>query len=484
MPDPSSSTASRPWLTVEVPERLRAYPAMLTGEERRYLIWLGAAAYRAEGAIVDLGTWLGGSAALFVEGVRRAGRATRIHSFDLFQWEEFMEGSHPLGLPPGADFRPAARELLGEAAAQVDLQRADLNTCVWEGGPIEILFVDAAKSWALLNAILCGFAPALVPGRSRVVLQDFRYHYCHWLPLVFDSRPDLWEEVESVELGDTVTFRPRRGLFGEGGLPASYAEEDFPLAAARALLEARMARTPEPARNRIRRTLYKKLCIEGAAAEAEALLPALRADPHDPLRPDEMDKIADLQLVLLPRAWRHFTAGEFAQARALAERCLALRRDMPAVLLTGAAALRMDDLATAAQSADDLGARGYVVPEVLAFRAEVALRRGAPAVAEELGCAALRDPAQVPRWLVEHVLTVLGAAWLAQGRFAAARQALDALVRTLPDLGLAWFYLALACHHLGRQNAAEDALRAALRHAPHLPSVQQTAREWGVVARG
>ena len=116
----------------------------------------------------------------------------------------------------GRRFSPSFQEVKNYSP-WIDARKQDLMQYCWNGGPIEILFIDAAKSWALSNAIFRGFGPFLVPGRSRVVLQDFRYAETYWLPLIFDSRPDLWEEVEDVDDGHTVSFVPLKCLTGSVG---------------------------------------------------------------------------------------------------------------------------------------------------------------------------------------------------------------------------------------------------------------------------
>ena len=43
----------------------------------------------------------------------------------------------------------------------------------WTGGPIEILFIDLAKSWDLNRWVLTKTFPRLIPGHSVVIQQDW-----------------------------------------------------------------------------------------------------------------------------------------------------------------------------------------------------------------------------------------------------------------------------------------------------------------------
>ncbi len=131
--------------------------------------------------------------------------------------------------------------------------------------------MDAAKSWELTNSIFRGFGHCLVPGRSRVILQDFRFHLTHWLPVIFDSRPDLWQEVESVDEGHTVTFLLLKPLDGPAGIQMEYSEKAFPFESAKHVLPHRIACEHYHNRNSLQRTLYRKCLIDDPPEEAAEL---------------------------------------------------------------------------------------------------------------------------------------------------------------------------------------------------------------------
>lgn len=171
---------------------------MLDYEDRQYFTWLTGTRYTGVGAVIDLGTWLGSSAACLAEGLRRSGREGRVISFDRFVWETINDsqlGGYSLGLSEGDDFMPAARRFLEPFCSRVELRRADLSFYHWDEGPIEILVIDAAKSWKLSHRLLRAFGRALIPGVSRIVFQNFSYPFCHWLPLIIGARPDLGKRL-------------------------------------------------------------------------------------------------------------------------------------------------------------------------------------------------------------------------------------------------------------------------------------------------
>ena len=69
---------SKSWSSIRLPDELRSIPAMLSDEEKQYLVWLTATAFEGWGAIVDLGCWLGSSSAALAEGLKR-GSSLRPH---------------------------------------------------------------------------------------------------------------------------------------------------------------------------------------------------------------------------------------------------------------------------------------------------------------------------------------------------------------------------------------------------------------------
>src|SRR5690606_30652842 len=126
--------------------------------------------------------------------------------------------------------------------------------------------------------ILKTFGPHLVPGRSRVVLQDFRHYYTHFLPVVFDGNPDLWEETEAVAEGATVTFRPRREVLGPGGWSDGYDEARVSFESASRIYHARIARESPANQSLLKHGLFRKALIEGADQAAADLASELQHD--------------------------------------------------------------------------------------------------------------------------------------------------------------------------------------------------------------
>lgn len=215
-------------------------PTMLSAEERRYLHWLARAAWSDVGHVVEIGPWLGGSTVCLAAGM--AARSTaprhRLHTFDDCVWRAFMSERAPLSLAPGESFEAELRRNLAEHAERVQVHVAQLPDeaipgdadaeerreagrgasppFLWERGePIEILFIDGAKSWRAMRHLLASVHRDLVPGASLLVCQDYKYWGCYWVPMLLERLSGSLELVHDVLGGDTVAFRVRDRLPGD-----------------------------------------------------------------------------------------------------------------------------------------------------------------------------------------------------------------------------------------------------------------------------
>ena len=221
---------------------------MTTPEEQAFLYHYAKHRFDGAGAIVDLGCWLGSStlplAAGLAENRHPAAATARVHAYDLFRWEEWMEdslaGTAEAGtIAPGASFLPLFERRLGAHRGRVEVVAGDLTEIGWQpGGPIAFLFNDAAKSWALANALLRSFYPALAPG-ALLVEQDFAHFFTPWVHLVHWRLREALEPLVHVPFSGSMAFRVLRPLAHPAGLRdldfADFAAEEVEAAFARSL---------------------------------------------------------------------------------------------------------------------------------------------------------------------------------------------------------------------------------------------------------
>lgn len=216
----------------------RAVPTMLQREEKQYLHWLGASVWTGAGMVLEIGPWLGGSTVCLAAGMRASGHDAhgRLHAVDNFLWREFMAARAPLPIAPGDSFEPFFRKNVADYADIVvsharalpdEVVAGDLEAtakrfaearavlvfdAVPGGDPVEILFIDGAKSWRGMVHLLRVVRDRIVPGRTLLVCQDYKYGGTYWVPMMMSRLGDAVEPVHNVLGGTTVAFRLLRPL--------------------------------------------------------------------------------------------------------------------------------------------------------------------------------------------------------------------------------------------------------------------------------
>ena len=139
---------------------------------------------------------------------------------------------------------------------------------------VEILFLDLVKSWDLNRWVLRHWFPALIPGRSVVVQQDYLHYHEYWVALTMEWLADCFERVEEVAAA-TVVFRLVRPIPPER-LATDLAT--LPTLQQRALLERAMDRASPSAREILRCALARCLAQNGDRRRARSVLEAVRLD--------------------------------------------------------------------------------------------------------------------------------------------------------------------------------------------------------------
>jgi len=165
-----------------------------------------------EGAIVDLGCWLGSTSIALAQGLldhrsKADHRKEKVLGFDRFVWEEWMPAHLPFGLyHPGESFLPEARRLVRDHGSDgVELIQADLTLYEWKGGPIKILLVDAMKNESIASQITTSFFPSLMPG-GLLIHQDFKHYYTSWIHVIQYRLRQYFRLDASVRRSATVAF--------------------------------------------------------------------------------------------------------------------------------------------------------------------------------------------------------------------------------------------------------------------------------------
>ena len=194
-------------------------PTMLSERELNYLHWLGSTV-PAGGQVVELGSFLGGSTAALVEGMRSSGRSHHpvlVYDAFLAPDSEACVNSwwmKPFGLRAGENFRSKYEALHAARLDRIAIregwipENADTPTqqrVYAEQRPIDVLFVDAAKSWGVHRTILQAFARHVKRG-GVVVQQDFLDIQTPWLPIHMWQLRDLFRPLDHVKASPSMAF--------------------------------------------------------------------------------------------------------------------------------------------------------------------------------------------------------------------------------------------------------------------------------------
>lgn len=194
---------ARPWATWSNPTS-EVPSGMLGGHEALLCYYLAKDGFTGVGTIIDGGSFLGKSAYFLAQGLRAnpnyAPERDRIHCFDNFLVNDdltiqFINSFSKRRLAVGDSTRDIFEEQVASVRAMVDVHAGDFHTVAWPPQPIEILFVDIAKSKSLCSRVLEVFFPHLIPGESVVIHQD--YHH-PWLPFIHVTMEYLAEYFELI----------------------------------------------------------------------------------------------------------------------------------------------------------------------------------------------------------------------------------------------------------------------------------------------
>ena len=170
-------------------------PAMTEDSERQNLFALAESVDLSGGrAIVEFGTFFGGSTSCLLNGVLRnptrnpAGQ--NVVGYDAFRCHEsstlatHVHNAAKVGklehLLVNQDgwliFGDVTRHCLQPFGNEVQLISGDISQAEWSGRPIALLHIDCPKSYNMLQPVLSRFLPFATEG-AVVIFQDFFYHW-------------------------------------------------------------------------------------------------------------------------------------------------------------------------------------------------------------------------------------------------------------------------------------------------------------------
>lgn len=202
-------------------------PAMTTQAERA-LYYRLVRENAHQGAVVELGAWLGASSAWIAAGMRDS-TGGKAHVYDRFlskpghaaKVKAFYANHGGNGEMPMGNCERAFRKNLGPLMEHVEIHRGEIASIDWDGGPISVLITDAPKRVPEISAVLTRLRHALVPG-TIMAWQDFCHFPSYEIPACLYRLRDKIEFVEAVVPGTTLAFRVVQPLSANDVSPKAF----------------------------------------------------------------------------------------------------------------------------------------------------------------------------------------------------------------------------------------------------------------------
>jgi hypothetical protein len=179
----------------DLPPDVFAITSMLSYEERALLFGLARDFFTGQGLVVDAGTFVGGSTLALSAGLMTGQGAApgTIHSYDRLKLDEYAKAKYFAEvdqLAVGCSLRPVFEQNLASHRQLVVLHEGDVMHEAWDGSPIEILFIDVAKSWEINGHVVREFFPSLIAGQSVLIQQDLVHWAYPWCAIVMEVLAD------------------------------------------------------------------------------------------------------------------------------------------------------------------------------------------------------------------------------------------------------------------------------------------------------
>ena len=189
---------------VELPEASENAAGMISHRERLLLFQLTKAHFDGSGFIIDAGMFLGASAVCLAEGLRRNPKCREIMAGPTFQRMKPIQGYERgiIKAPKrknvnlekrvgdftyrlGESFVPIIEKQTENFQDLVELNIGDFNQAQWNiEDPIEICFIDLAKTPELNQHAFEILFPAFIPGKTLLVQQDFFFDRLPWIKVL------------------------------------------------------------------------------------------------------------------------------------------------------------------------------------------------------------------------------------------------------------------------------------------------------------
>ena len=251
----------------------------------------------------------------------------RIHSYDRFIVEDWEANLSYITQYPELkgvrNFRKNYEGYLQELAEFVHLHPGELMEARWNASPVEILFIDVAKTAALNDFIIHHFFSCLIPGHSVVVHQDYLWDDLPWIQISMEHFRGYFTRIDSLPWASNV-YLCTKAIPAEMARKFCYAQIPFNRKAE--MLDEAIRDTVPEFRHRVARIKPKLYRYENQPLPPRDLRESLCDNLHGVFGPGRLDE-CDLLV------------GEMGETLGSVHRSLTLNTGYPVLLETIASQL-------------------------------------------------------------------------------------------------------------------------------------------------
>jgi len=273
-----------------VPPHIFLPRGMIVPEEQILLYLLARDAWSGDGEIVDAGAFCGASAYAFAAGVldnpRHVQRAKRVHSFDLFIVDDSYTRDYIQNCfyfytgPQGEQKFPKRQVIPGESfldifqfqtqrfAEQIVERPGSILDVAWPDMPIQILFIDVAKTLEIQQHLFRHFLPRLLPG-GVLIQQDFHHAWHPYIHVAMEYLAPCFEITQS-RVGATRAYRLRQPI--PEAMLRRVVEHDFTAQETGELMARCVLHAPESEQPLLQVVQARQLMLSGNADGLRALV--------------------------------------------------------------------------------------------------------------------------------------------------------------------------------------------------------------------
>jgi hypothetical protein len=172
------------------------------------------------GAVVECGSWLGGSIAPVAQALSELDSQIEIHCYDRWRAnsiEVSKAAEQGVTISEGQDLLPLFKEYVDDIYSNITPHKIDLLKAIWSGDQISLFIDDASKNPRVFNSVMKMFGPNFIPGETIIVFMDYQT-YNKTTSVIkkklrrcqrdfIEANSDSFEQIADLDDSSGVVFR-------------------------------------------------------------------------------------------------------------------------------------------------------------------------------------------------------------------------------------------------------------------------------------